>query len=208
MTLAQVEHTPSTLLAVVQCRAWEIAKGHSCTRGGSTGSAVEPGGEMVHSGGPRSARGGDSSSPGARSRPHHRSGPLSSDKSRGPRFKAGAVVRGRRHSFYHGTKQQLIYTRSALCFRAEAPAAGGGKGVAGARVGRLAGCTVAPAACLPGNTQLLAPPNFPLHLPTTAASVLTRTQGGHIRSGCEACCGGPCYAQHPPPPPCCWRKCC
>ena len=72
--------------------------------------------------------------------------------------------------------------------------------MAGATVGRLAGCTVAPAACLPGNTQLLAPPNFPLHLPTTAASMLTRTQAGHIRSGCEACCGGPCYAQQPPPP--------
>lgn len=64
-------------------------------------------------------------------------------------------------------------------------------------VGRLAGCTMAPAACLPGNTQLLAPPNFPLHLPTSAASLLTRTQAGHIRSGCEACCGGPCYAQQP-----------
>ena len=145
--------------------------------------------------------------PGARSR--RRSTFLLRQKSRaafqGWRHRAGEVSTGG-----HTTTatKQLIYTRSALCFRAEAPAAGGGKGVAGARVGRLVGCTVAPAACLPGNTQLLAPPNFPLHLPTTAASVLTRTQAGHIRSGCEACCGGPCYAQHPPPPPCCWRKCC
>ena len=80
-------HTHSAIVRCMGNCEWAFLH-----EGGSTGSAVEPRGEMVHSG----ARGGDSSSRGARSRPHHRSGPLSSDKSRGPRFKAGAVVRGRR----------------------------------------------------------------------------------------------------------------
>ena len=79
---------------------------------GGSSSAVEPGGEMVHS---RGARGGDSTSRGARSRP--RSGPLSSDKSRGPRFKAGAVVRGRRAAQFLARHQEgaaNIHSVSAL----------------------------------------------------------------------------------------------
>ena len=91
MTLAQVG-TNTLRYSAVQWRAWEIANGNSCTVGGSAGSGLGPGEKW----GTAVARGGDSAT---RSRPHHRSGPLSSDKSRGPRFKAGAVVRGRRHSF-------------------------------------------------------------------------------------------------------------
>ena len=103
----------------------------------------------------------------------------------------------------HGTKQ-LIYTRSALCFRAEAPAAArteeGKEWLAPWWADWLAAPWRQLPVCCPATLCCWRqPPNFPLHLPTSASLLLalTRTLGGHIRSACEACCGGPCYAHHP-----------
>ena len=138
--------------------------------------------------------------PGARSR--RRSTFLLRQKSRaafqGWRRGAGEVSTGGHTT---AATKQLIYTRSALCFRAEAPrGAAAVRERSGWRHGWQGGWWLdwlLGASCLSARQHSNHHPTFLFIFPPMPAPPLTRTQAEHIRSACEACCARPCYADPP-----------
>ena len=189
------------------CRAWEIANGHSCTRGGSALGPGEKWGTAV-------APGGDSCAT-----PHL--GPTTVPVHFPQTKVAGRVSRLAPWCGGGGTVSSTARHQAANIHSVSALLPGGAAWCSQEEEGkewlapRWADWLAAPWRQLPVCPATLCcwrrPPNFPLHLPTTASLLaLTRTLAGHIRSACEACCGGPCYAHQPTTTTTIprWRKCC